>query len=228
MTVVGDCVVRARNDTTRSKSLVSYSSSGIARPYPIELILARPPARRVPLADDAMHAIRCEEPILDPLPQTVPIDRIAERGKGGDAISEGEQRRFQQRRHDLCGALADCHPIGDIDFSLKVEHFALCPPHAPLARVRLNSSARIGCIARSQAPRTSDTAGSHFKRPANPVRGSVTRLIMSSGYSPNTRATAAAYTVGFSGFALPVAAHQQRHALGNKRRRRRAEGGEGS
>ena len=198
MTVAGDCVVRARgHQHSQVPGFIFPHPESHARTRSSSSLLGRQPA--------ASHSLttRCtrygaREPILDPLPQTVPIDRIAERGKGGDAISDGERRRFRQRRHDLCGALADCHPIGDIDFSLKVEHFALCPPHASLAKVRLNSSTRIGCIARSQAPRTSDTVGSHFKRPANPVRGSVTRLIMSSGYSPNTRATAAAYTVGFS------------------------------
>ena len=44
----------------------------------IELALARPPACRIPLGDDAMNAVGREKSVLDSLPQAVGVDRIAE------------------------------------------------------------------------------------------------------------------------------------------------------
>ncbi len=44
----------------------------------VQFILARPPAGRVPLADDPVDAVGGEETILDSLPQRILIDRVAE------------------------------------------------------------------------------------------------------------------------------------------------------
>ena len=47
-------------------------------PVAVEFALARPPARRVPLGDDAVDAVGSEEAVVDSLPQAVGVDRIAE------------------------------------------------------------------------------------------------------------------------------------------------------
>jgi hypothetical protein len=44
----------------------------------VNVFLARPPAGRVPLCDNAMHAIRCEEAVINALPQAVGVNGIAE------------------------------------------------------------------------------------------------------------------------------------------------------
>src|SRR5205085_1074699 len=44
----------------------------------IQLVTARPPACGVPFGDNAMHTVRREEAIFDPLPQRVLVHGIAE------------------------------------------------------------------------------------------------------------------------------------------------------
>jgi hypothetical protein len=60
------------------------------------------------------------------------------------------------------------------------------------ARLALRaSSASIGAISFSQAPRISATVGNHWLRLAIPERGSVTFSAIASGYVESTAATAA-------------------------------------
>ena len=67
----------------------------------VEFVLARPPAGGIPLGDDAMHAVRREEAVVDALAQTVFVDRIAE-------VEVGVAVIFAQRRRghaELIGGL---------------------------------------------------------------------------------------------------------------------------
>ena len=72
--VLGDGLVRASSEMTRSKSLVWYSSSGIDPPVLVELPLSRPPACRVEACDDAVDAVGGEEAVVDALLEAVGVD----------------------------------------------------------------------------------------------------------------------------------------------------------
>ncbi len=71
----------------------------------VEVILARPPAGRVPLGDDAMDAVRREEAVVNALAQAVGINRVAEvevgiavliaQGSGGHAQLIGRLEIFE-------------------------------------------------------------------------------------------------------------------------------------
>ncbi len=67
----------------------------------VEFVLARPPAGRIPFGDDAMHAVRREEAVVDALPQAVFVDRIAEIAVGVAVVLA--QRRG--RHAELVGRL---------------------------------------------------------------------------------------------------------------------------
>src|SRR5437762_14280814 len=49
-----------------------------ATPIAINIILTRPPTRRIPLSDDTVDSIRRKKTVFDPLPQTVFVDWITE------------------------------------------------------------------------------------------------------------------------------------------------------
>ena len=83
----------------------------------VQLVLARAPAGRVPLGDHAMHPVGREEAVVDPLPQAVLVDRVAEvevgvavvlaQRRGGHAELERrlevvEDRRARSSRRARC------------------------------------------------------------------------------------------------------------------------------
>ena len=67
----------------------------------VDVALAGPPAGRVPLGDDPMHAVRGQEAVVDALPQAVGVDRVAEVAVGVDVVLP-----LRRGRHaDLVGRL---------------------------------------------------------------------------------------------------------------------------
>src|ERR1035437_7099701 len=79
----------------------------------VEVVLARSPTGGVPLRDDAMHAIGCEEAVVNALPQTVSVNRVAEIKVGVAVLVAQRRGRHAEliRRLEIFKNLA---PVGTV------------------------------------------------------------------------------------------------------------------
>ena len=79
-------------------------------PKAVQLALGRTPAGGVVIGDDAVHPIRGQKPVRDPLGQTVLIDRIAEVVVGIDVVLT-PRRRGHADLHGGLEPLQDLPPV---------------------------------------------------------------------------------------------------------------------
>ena len=73
----GDCLgAGAQRHAPRNPSSVFLVGDRPA--IAVEIGLARPPPGGIPFGDDTVHSVRRQEAVIDPLPQAVFVNRIAE------------------------------------------------------------------------------------------------------------------------------------------------------
>src|SRR5262245_51062164 len=74
----GDSLCAGAQGDTSFEIAGGINLVGNLPPVTVEVLLARAPARGVPLRHDAVDAIRCEETVINALLEAVLIDRVAE------------------------------------------------------------------------------------------------------------------------------------------------------